>query len=143
MSTVSSSRKRRSPPPSASTEPRPSSSARRSGPGATKRLPALSEHAVELVDEEVGARPRDRQRRLHLEDVLVVSGRLHDDAELPHPLAHGVGFLPCRLEGLTVAPQLHPEVQPEAVHGPHKLVALDELEEAALEVIPNGAGVFL
>src|SRR5690242_575105 len=54
--------------------------------------PALGEHAVEGVDVEVGGLDVDAQRRLGLEDVRVVPGRLDDHAVVEHALADRRGL---------------------------------------------------
>ena len=50
-------------------------------------LPALGQHPVQRVYVEVGTLDVNAQRRLGLQDVLVVAGGLDDHSELEHAVA--------------------------------------------------------
>ncbi len=47
--------------------------------------------------------PCDAQRRLDLEDVAALTGRLDDDPEIAHALADGPGLFGGRTVGIAVA----------------------------------------
>ena len=61
---------------------------------------AFGEHPVQRVDVEVGGLDVDAQRRLGLEDVHVIAGRLDDHTEFEHAVADRRGLLDGRFEAV-------------------------------------------
>src|SRR5215211_408533 len=81
------------------------------------RLHPLAQRALERREHVVRRGLVDAQRRLDLEDVEGVAGRLHHDTEPEHPLADGVRGLRVRRLGGPVAYHVDAQVEPSAVHG--------------------------
>lgn len=73
----------------------------------------------------------------------MVSGRLHDDAEIEKAVADRRGFLGGRFERFAVADEFDAQVKPHAVNGADERKPVPERLEPALEMGADRAGIFL
>jgi hypothetical protein len=73
----------------------------------------------------------------------VVAGRLHDDAELAHPLADGIRHLRRRLPRLGGDDELDARIEPDPVDGPDQRVPLGQVTHPGEEVLADVARVRL
>src|SRR6188768_4424054 len=103
---------------------------------AGRSLPA-AERDPERLDEHVRALAGQAQRRLDLEHVVPVAGRLADDPQLEEPLADRERLAIGRLERLRVADELHALVEAHAMDGPHERVARGHALEPLAQVCPD------
>src|SRR6188472_1858223 len=109
---------------------------------AGRSLPA-AERDPERLDEHVRALAGQAQRRLDLEHVVPVAGRLADDPQLEEPLADRERLAIGWLERLPVSDELHALVEPHPVDGPHERMARRDTLKSHAQVCPDVARVRL